>query len=119
MSLPTEPNRRPGKPTMNDSRLNAKFNQASEELFRSHTELSEEIQALRVRIVAIEASIEVNTKLTQTSTEGMTELLSIFRSFKGGFKVMSWFGGVIKWIAAVGAAAVVVYSLLQNFRGVK
>ena len=51
------------------------------------------------RMDRIEDELRKNTAMTADSQSGIAELLGIFNSIKGGFKVLGWLGTAFKWIA--------------------
>lgn len=66
------------------------------------------------RMGRMEAEIKKNTEITAASQSGIAEILDIFTSFKGGFKVLGWLGAGAKWVAGLGAAVVALYFSLKN-----
>ena len=73
--------------------------------------------ALKTRVTAIEMALRTNTQITTTIGQDTSELLEMFRSLKGGFKVMGWLGSFAKWVAAIGTAIAALYALIQSARG--
>lgn len=73
--------------------------------------------ALEGRMTAVEQGVKENTVLTSGIAEGTTELLDLFKSVKGGFKVMGWLGNFAKWVAGIAAAFAAVYAYVQSIRG--
>lgn len=69
-----------------------------------HRIINERFQLGDERMVRLEAEMKKNTEITAASQSGIAEILDIFTSFKGGFKVLGWLGAGAKWVAGVGAA---------------
>ena len=85
--------------------------------FISMAEVSRRFEALEGRTTGVEKAVEKNTQITSGIASDTSELLELFKSVKGGFKVMSWLGGFAKWIAAIAAAFAGIYAFVQNIRG--
>ena len=69
------------------------------------------------RLRALEVAMSANAVATERLTGDTQELLDLFRSVKGGFKVMGWLGGFAKWVAGIAAAFAAIYAFVQNIRG--
>ena len=87
-------------------------------------DVNRRLGALESRVTNVEKGVEKvekgvaeNTKLTTGIAEGTTELLDLFKSVKGGFKVMGWLGHFAKWIAGIAAAIAAIYAYVQSLRG--
>ena len=104
---------------MDNKHLTENFEKAAVERSESHAELTYEILDLNKRITTVEQSIADNTKLTAESAQGTAEILSIFKSVKGGFAVMGWLGTFAKWVASIVAVFAAIYAFVQNIRGMK
>lgn len=76
-----------------------------------------DFHALNERVTTIERAVKENTAITAAIATDTSELLALFTAAKGGLKVMGWMGGVVKWIAAIGAAVVGLYVAIQQARG--
>lgn len=85
----------------------------------ANADVNRRMSALESRITAVETGVKENTIITTTIAEGTTELLDLFKSVKGGFKVMGWLGGFAKWFAGIAAAFAAIYAVVQNIRGYK
>ena len=104
---------------MNDQNLADSFTKASAEMLESHQELSQELSDMRERMAIFENSLHINTNLTAANVQGTSEILDIFRSIKGGVKVLGWLGGFAKWATGLAAAFIAIYAFVQNLRGLK
>lgn len=78
---------------------------------------SDDFHALNARVATVEAAVKENTRITAAIATDTSELLELFRAAKGGFKVVGWMGGALKWAAAIGAAVVGLYVAIQQARG--
>lgn len=83
----------------------------------SMAEVLHRFEALEGRTTGVEKAVAENTKITASAASDTTELLDLFKSVKGGFKVMSWLGGFAKWVAAIGAMFAALYAFIQNIKG--
>lgn len=72
---------------------------------------------LNARVTTIEKALKENTKITAAIATDTSELLELFRTAKGGFKVVGWLGFVLKWLAGVGVAVLALYAAIQQARG--
>jgi len=78
-----------------------------------------DIEGLKVRVAALEYSMHANTEITLAAKGDTAELLELFRSVRGGFKVMGWLGNFAKWVVALAAMFAAIYAFVQNVRGIK
>lgn len=69
------------------------------------------------RLQSLEAAMSANAVATERLAGDTKELLDLFHSVKGGFKVMGWLGGFAKWVAGIAAAFAAIYAFVQNLRG--
>ena len=69
------------------------------------------------RFKELEDALIVNTELTKKQASDTADLLDLFNSVKGGFKVLGWIGGFAKWVAALVACFAAIYAFVQNVRG--
>lgn len=104
---------------MSDKHVDEGFAQAKSEMADAHAEINSELSHLRSRMEAVEAGIADNTKLTAENVQSTAEILSIFKSVKGGFVVMGWLGTFAKWVAGVVAIFAALYTFIENFKGLK
>lgn len=90
--------------------------------------IQKRLDHLETRIVNVETAVDAlgddvrdNTKLTQEIHRNTVEMVELFATAKGGFKVVGWFGTFAKWVAGVLAAVAAVwagiYAIAQNVRG--
>ena len=83
----------------------------------SSAEITRRFIDIESRVAAVEKGVNENTTLTEGIAEGTHELLDLFKSVKGGFKVMGWLGNFAKWFAGIAAAIAAVYAYVQSLRG--
>ena len=83
----------------------------------SRAEFLRRFETLENRTTGVEKAVEINTKITSGVAGDTTELLDLFRSVKGGFKVLSWLGNFAKWVAAILAAFAAIYAFVHNIKG--
>ena len=69
------------------------------------------------RLMALEINLAANTAMTERLTDDTQELLDLFKSVRGGFRVMGWLGGFAKWVAAIAASFAAIYAFVQNLKG--
>ena len=67
--------------------------------------------------VDLQSEVKTNTEITTSIAGNTAELLDLFKSVKGGFKVMGWLGRFAKWVAAILAAFAAIYAFVQNLKG--
>ena len=90
---------------------------AADQQVISRAEVTRRFVAIEGRMTAVEKGVKENTTLTEGIAEGTTELLDLFKSVKGGFKVMGWIGQFAKWFAGIAAAGAAIYAYVQSLRG--
>lgn len=56
----------------------------------------------------------IKTLIVKVDVEKIVELVGAIDSMKGGIKVLGWLERPAKWIAAIGAAAAVIYSFWNH-----
>ena len=83
----------------------------------SSAEVLRRFESIEGRMTSVERGVQENTKLTSGIAEGTAELLDLFKSVKGGFKVMGWLGTFAKWLAGIAAAFAAIYAYVQNLKG--
>ncbi|MEO7494729.1 MAG: hypothetical protein ABIT83_17585 [Massilia sp.] len=96
-------------------------------------DLAAHVEKLRAELQALKSHLAANTQMTRANTSTnrqiadsmlamqeligkvdfvkLAELVGALDSMRGGIKVLGWLERPAKWIAAVGAAVAVVYSL--------
>lgn len=62
----------------------------------------------------LEGQDAIKALIKQVDVEKIVELVGAVDSMRGGIKVLGWLERPAKWIAAVGAAAAVIYSLWSH-----
>ena len=67
-----------------------------------------QLDAIRFRLDSVETSMDANTAKT-------VEVLDLLNTFKGGMKFLGWLGIVAKWVAAMAAGGVAVWTAIQSF----
>jgi HPt (histidine-containing phosphotransfer) domain-containing protein len=65
-------------------------------------------------IEAVDSNSETKALLQKIDFNQMADLLGKFESMAGGVRVLGWLERPAKWIAAVGAAVAVIYSLWNS-----
>lgn len=88
-----------------------------EERRQGAPELRDEVKALGVRMDTFEGALAANTKVTQSISGDTSELLDVFKSVKGGFRVLGWMGAAAKWVAGIAAAGVALWQMWQKWTG--
>ena len=64
------------------------------------------------RMELIENELRENTADGRTNNAMTAELLDLFQTAKGGFKVLGGLGVIFKWLGTIAAAAVAIYTAL-------
>jgi hypothetical protein len=87
----------------------------------SDAEVTSGLGELRDRVGRLEVGLAENTAATRRIEASAlrneldtSEMLDLFRSARGGFKVLGHVGSLIKWAAAVGASLVALYFTLKG-----
>ena len=102
-----------------DKEVQGLLHEAADSHAFSSAAVDRRLTALEGRMTNVESGVTENTIITTSISGDTTELLDLFKSVKGGFKVMGWLGQFAKWIAGVGAAFAAFYAIVQNIRGYK
>lgn len=102
-------------PTSND-KISDLLHEAQDDRAVSRVEFLSRFEALEGRTTGVEKAVEANTRITSGVAGDTTELLDLFRSVKGGFKVLSWLGNFAKWVAAILAAFAAIYAFVHNIK---
>jgi len=71
------------------------------------TELKTTLDSTREDVTAIKAKLDQNSGDTR-------EVLDILHAGKGFFRVVGWFGGLIKWVAVIGAPLVAFWYTIKH-----
>lgn len=70
---------------------------------------NERFRQAEVRMGEIAEKVDTNTEITQRIDKNTAEILAIFAALRGFAKVSSWVGRGLRWIAALLAAAGLIY----------
>lgn len=87
----------------------------------SHPEISAihaRLDAGDARMARIEKSLAANTAATKRVETNTSDLVDLFVSFKGAFKVLEGLGKIAKPVAAVVGLGAALLSLWAAFRGI-
>ena len=91
--------------------------------------LVEIVEKLAVDLHTVKGNLAANTYMTKEVADGqaqlkesvdridfsvLTDFLEAISSMKGGIKVLGWLERPAKWIAAVGGAAAIIYSIWSH-----
>lgn len=71
---------------------------------------------LRDRVGRLEKGLADNTAATARVEENTAEMIDLFRSAKGGFRVLGHIGSILKWAAAVAASFVALWVSLKGMK---
>lgn len=55
--------------------------------------------------ILLQKAVETVAKQAEAKEAPLQEILDIFNSLKGGFKVIGWLGAIAKWVSVVAAGA--------------
>lgn len=80
-------------------------------------EVLRRFESLESRMQGVEKGVRDNTTITSGIAGDTSELLDLFKSVKGGFKVMGWLGNFAKWIAGFAAAFAAIYAFVMTLKG--
>lgn len=103
-------------PTSND-KISDLLQDAQDDRSVSMAEVSRRFEAIEGEQMVLKKAVENNIKITSGIAGDTSELLDLFKSVKGGFKVMAWLGSFAKWVAAILAAFAAIYAYVQSLRG--
>ena len=103
-------------PTSTDT-LSDLLHDAQDDRAVSMAKVSRRFEALESEQLILKKAVENNTKITSGIAGDTSELLDLFKSVKGGFKVLSWLGSFAKWVAAILAAFAAIYAFVHNIKG--
>lgn len=94
-----------------------------------HAQLAAQVEKLAADLHAMKGNLAANTQITldvavgqdavkallaKINVEKIIELVDAVDSMRGGIKVLGWLERPAKWIAAIGAAGAVLYSLWNH-----
>jgi len=82
--------------------------------------LAKQIEVLELEVAKLKEEL-VEFKLIQVeivrNTEMTQELLTLFQSVRGGFRVLGWLGNLAKWVGGLAAGCYGIYTYWQKFTG--
>lgn len=73
-----------------------------------------QLSAGEKRMNGLDSRIAENTRLTQELKADTGELLDIFKSIKGGIRVIGWIGAAAKWVGGLLGAALAIWAFIQS-----
>lgn len=82
----------------------------------SDQEVTSGLGELRDRVGRLEKGLADNTAATARVEENTAEMVEMFRSAKGGFRVLGYIGQIVKWALAVGASAAAIWFTIKGGR---
>jgi hypothetical protein len=80
-------------------------------------EVTSGLGELRDRVGRLEQGLAENTATTKRIESDTSEMLELFRSAKGGFKVLGHIGSVLKWAVGFAAAITTIWFTIKGGRG--
>lgn len=80
----------------------------------SDPEVTSGLGELRDRVGRLEKGLADNSAATARVEENTAEMVEMFRSAKGGFRVLAGIGSVLKWTAAVAASVLAIWISLKG-----
>lgn len=105
--------------TTTDKEVQGLLHEAADSHAFSSAAVNRRLTALEGRMTNVESGVTENTVITTSISSDTTELLDLFKSVKGGFKVMGWLGQFAKWFAGLTAMFAALFAIVQNIRGYK
>lgn len=75
------------------------------------------INLLEAEVNQLKSAVAENTKITKEINSNTGELLELFKTAKGGFRVAYWMGNFFKWVATLAAAAIGMYLAIREAIG--
>ena len=103
--------------SVQDEKISGLLHDAADVQVLTAAEAMRRFVAIEGRMTAVEKGVDKNTEITTSIAGDTAELLDLFKSVKGGFKVMAWLGSFAKWVAAILAAFAAIYAFVQNIKG--
>lgn len=73
-------------------------------------DITQSIDLLKTQHGELSKALAENTQTTNTIKENTDEIVEFFKSGKGFFKMMGYFGVVAKWAGAVAAAVTAIWA---------
>jgi len=83
-------------------------------LQKCETEVGGQMEALRGELLVHKATVEKMREDWDQFMIDFSEMLTIFRSAKGFFRVLGWIGVAAKWTIGVGLLMVAVWTLITT-----
>lgn len=80
----------------------------------SDPEVTSGLGELRDRVGRLEKGLADNSAATARVEENTSEMVEMFRSAKGGFRVLGYIGSVLKWATAVAASLLAIWFSLKG-----
>lgn len=78
-------------------------------------QLEERVSRLEADVAEIKTTNRLQDETLSGIKEDTTEMLDIFRSAKGSFKVAGWIGKGICWVGGIASALYAIYFALINW----
>ena len=103
--------------SVQDEKISGLLHDAADAHVLTAAEAMRRFAALEGRMTSVEKGVDKNTEITTGIADNTSELLDLFKSVKGGFKVMGWLGSFAKWFAGIAAAFAAIYAFVQNIKG--
>jgi hypothetical protein len=72
------------------------------------------IAEVRKEQESIRAELKINTETTAKIKDLTEEMVDLFTAAKGAFKVLGWFGTLVKWIGGIAIACAGLWGLWTN-----
>lgn len=79
--------------------------------------IRDDMQTLAGRIELLEFKLKDNTDITIKIQEETSEILDIFRSLKGGIRMLGWLGKGAGWATSIAIAIGTAYALFKKYTG--
>jgi hypothetical protein len=104
---------------LQDAKVTQLLHDASDKSDETSASLDKRMLKMENRVSALEVSVSHNTTLTTQISNDTREILDLFLSVKGGFRVMGWLGALAKWSAGFVTIFAAIYAFVQNLKGFK
>jgi len=86
----------------------------AKDLLECKTEVGQQVEKLNIKVEDHMTAFDQMNQDWQKFREDFSDMLHIFRSARGFFRVLGWIGTAAKWITAVGAVLGSFWYLLSN-----
>lgn len=103
--------------SVQDDKITGLLNDETDARRSANVELRTDIRALQIRVTSLERELKENTELTEDISGDTKQLLDLFQTAKGGFKVVGWIGTFAKWSVGLAAGLVALYAAWQKVKG--